>query len=133
MTGRNCSALPGLGLEIPDLKRLMPRRLTLDTASKPTMLQSASMPLYANSDWDALRTAIRSLNCKDYRQVKIVRIKHPQCMSGIQVSRSYWEEIRHLPDAALVNDFEPIVLRCGRNSGRWYPTLRDPHENPYRF
>ena len=63
----------------------MTRGLTLDTASKPTMLQSASMPLYANSDWDALRTAIRSLNCKDYRQVKIVRIKHPQCMSGIQV------------------------------------------------
>ena len=45
----------------------MTRGLTLDTASKPTMLQSASMPLYANSDWDALRTAIRSLNCKDYR------------------------------------------------------------------
>ena len=121
MTGRNCSALPGLGLEIPDLKRLMTRGLTLDTASKPTMLQSASMPLYANSE------------VLEGMQFDAFKLTMPNGMSGIQVSRSYWEEIRHLPDAALVNDFEPIVLRCGRNSGRWCPTLRDPHENPYRF
>ena len=93
----------------------MTRGLTLDTASKPTMLQSASMPLYANSDWDALRIAIRSLNCKDYRQAKIVRIKHTQCMSDIQVSRSYWEEIRHLPDVALVSDFEPMCFDAAGN------------------
>ena len=70
----------------------MTRGLTLDTASKPTMLQSASMPLYANSDWDALRTAIRSLNCKDYRQVKIVHIKHPQCAS---MRPELWQMVPH--------------------------------------
>ena len=43
MTGRNCSALPGLGLEIPDLKRLMTRNgLTEEQAMRRIQSQ---MPL----------------------------------------------------------------------------------------
>lgn len=57
-------------------------------------LKSASMPLYANSDEDAIKLAILTSMAKDKNMVKIVRVKNTITLDEIEVSIGMLEEVR---------------------------------------
>lgn len=52
------------------------------------------MPLYANSDEDAIKLAILTSMAKDKNMVKIVRVKNTITLDEIEVSIGMLEEVR---------------------------------------
>lgn len=59
-------------------------------------IQSGSIPMYANSDREALLEVVRCLTADRRAAPRIVHIRNTQELSRIEVSESLYEEIRHL-------------------------------------
>lgn len=60
------------------------------------------IPMYANTDEDAVRYAIRSCHNCNYENPRIVRIKNTLSMTEIEVSKAIYEEISNQADVELV-------------------------------
>lgn len=126
IVGRMNSGLPGFG-DILQLQRLFIRGLTEQTHHNgcgiaaadvttrqclcgidwdttwtntitSTQLSGGKIPVYLNTDYDALRLAIRTCNGIDYRKVKLARIKNTLCMQEIEVSQALYEQIKSQDD-----------------------------------
>ena len=52
------------------------------------MIDGGKIPMYQNSDYDALRVAIRTCTKIDYNTAKIVRIKDTLSLNEFEVSES---------------------------------------------
>ena len=131
ITGRNDSGLPGFK-EIIDIKKLFIRGLaegsdrngsgissadittrrclqsidwekTWTNVITSTQLNGGRIPMYMNNDKDALLVAIRTLNNVDFSQVKVVRIKNTLCMSEIEVSENYMDDLQARDDVEILS------------------------------
>jgi len=84
-----------------------------------TLLQSARIPVYMNSDADAVRLAIKTLNGVDPEKATVVRIKDTLHMEDIWVSETYWEQAKATPGLTLLSDFT-IPVCDGENARRYH-------------
>ena len=69
-----------------------------------TEIQGCKMPMYANSDREAILLAIRSCNDIDFNRVRIARIRDTQSLSEIEVSEALYEQIRDRDDVQRISD-----------------------------
>lgn len=74
-----------------------------------TRLNGGSIPVYANSDKDALLTAIRTCVGIDFEKVRVVRIKNTLSMEDIEVSESYYDELKNRNDVEILS--EPFDIK----------------------
>ena len=81
---------------------------TWTNIANSTVLYSGRIPMYANSDKEALLIAIRSCNNIDFNKAKIVRIKNTLHMDEIEVSLAYWEEIKDYEGIERIGEFREI-------------------------
>lgn len=73
-----------------------------------TDLEGGKIPMYLNSDREALIFAIRTCNNIDFVNPKIVRIKNTAQMDEIMVSPAYWECIKNYNDIEKIGEFEEL-------------------------
>lgn len=73
-----------------------------------TVLHGGRIPMYMNNDRDALRLAIRTCTGIDFDQAKVVRIKNTLSMEEIEVSESYYEELRTRKDVKILSETAEI-------------------------
>lgn len=81
---------------------------TWTNASTSTVLEGSRIPMYANSDKEAILLAIRTCNNIDFNNPKIVRIKNTGRMDEIMVSPAYWECIKSYDDIEKLGEFEEM-------------------------
>lgn len=81
---------------------------TWTNIANSTVLYSGRIPMYANSDKEALLVAIRSCNNIDFNKAKIVRIKNTLHMDEIEISPAYWEMIKYNEEIEKVGEFREI-------------------------
>ncbi len=66
------------------------------------------VPLYQETDLDAIRLCLRTCYNMDYKMARIVRIKNTLQMDTIQVSVPLYETIKDLADVEYVSGPEPM-------------------------
>ncbi|HBC97806.1 MAG TPA: hypothetical protein DC034_13555 [Clostridium sp.] len=76
--------------------------------STATMLNGGRIPMYANSDREALLIAIRTCTGIDFDKVKVVHIKNTSSMDIIEVSESYYDELKNRDDVEILSKPEDI-------------------------
>ena len=72
-------------------------------ATTATVLNGGKMPMYMETDRDALLLAIRTCNDIDFRNPRIVRIKNTLNMECIEVSEAYLDECKAHPEIEIVS------------------------------
>lgn len=77
------------------------------TAAK---LDGGRIPMYANTDREALLLSIRTCTNIDFNQAKVARIKNTLCMSEIQVSEALYETIKDREDIEVVSGPQKITF-----------------------
>ena len=80
-------------------------------------LKSAAMPLYANSDEDAIKLAILTSMAKDKAKVKIVRVKNTITLDEIEVSVGMLDDVSN-PDMFEVMS-EPYNWTFNEEGNLW--------------
>ncbi len=80
-------------------------------------LKAAAMPLYSNSDLDAIKIAILTGINTNYKNPKIVRIKNTSLLEEIEVSVAYIDEIKQRNDIEIIN--EPYNWKFNENDDLW--------------
>ena len=78
-----------------------------------TMLNGGKIPIYMENDRDALLLAIRTCNGIDFNKAKVVRIKDTLSMEYIEVSESYYDELKGNPEIEILS--EPCDIRFDQN------------------
>jgi hypothetical protein len=66
-------------------------------------LNGGKIPVYQETDRDALFLAIRTCNDIDFSNPRIARIKDTLSMEYIEVSEAYLEECRAHPDIEIIS------------------------------
>lgn len=103
----------GIGLHIADITT---RRCLNDVNWRETWLNTITsnrlnggrIPLYENTDCDALRLAIRTCDGIDFSRAHVVRIQNTLAMELIQVSEALYDEIKLREDVVYVSGPEEI-------------------------
>lgn len=98
----------GIGLHIADITT---RRCLNDVNWRETWINTITsnrlngghIPLYENTDYDALRLAIRTCDNIAFSRPRVARIKNTLAMDLIQVSEALYEEIKHQDDVFYVS------------------------------
>jgi hypothetical protein len=67
------------------------------------IMTAGQIPIYANTDKEAVQMCIKTLHNIDYAKAKVVHIKNTLCMSTIEVSEALYEEIKDLPGISYVS------------------------------
>ena len=78
-----------------------------------TMLNGGKIPVYAETDRDALRIAIRTCNGIDFSKAKVVHIKDTLHMEEIEVSEAYYDELKNNPEVEILS--EPEEMKFDEN------------------
>ncbi len=73
------------------------------------IMTAGQIPVYANTDEDAVRMCLRSLHNVDLNKARVVHIKNTLAMSTIEVSKALYESIRDLPGISYVSG--PVPMR----------------------
>ena len=71
---------------------------------------ACAIPLYANTDLEAVKLCLRSCYRLDYPQAKIARIKNTMELHDIQVSTALYEQIKDRADVELVAGPAPLAF-----------------------
>lgn len=69
-----------------------------------TMLNGGKLPMYANSDLEALRICIRTCNGIDFEKTRIVRITNTAEMENIMISEAYYDELKNRDDIEILSE-----------------------------
>lgn len=67
-----------------------------------TEIQGCKIPMYANSDREAILLAIRTCNGIDFNRARVARIRDTQSLFEFEVSESLYEELRDRADISVV-------------------------------
>ncbi|MDR3331603.1 MAG: nickel-dependent lactate racemase [Synergistaceae bacterium] len=78
-----------------------------------TMLNGGKTPMYTENDRDALMLCIRTCNGIDFNRAKVVRIKDTLSMEFIEVSESYYDELKDNPEVEILS--EPREMRFDKD------------------
>lgn len=81
---------------------------TWTNAATSTDLGGSKIPIYLNSDKEAIIFAIKTSNNIDFENPKIVRIKNTAHMDEVMVSPAYWECIKDYTDIEKMGEFEEL-------------------------
>ncbi len=73
-----------------------------------TTLEGGRIPMYAETDRQALLMAIRTCNGIDFNRAKVVRIKDTLSMEYIEVSESYYDELKDHPEVEILSEAREI-------------------------
>lgn len=73
------------------------------------IMTAGQIPVYANTDEDAIRMCLRCLHNVDLNKARVVHIKNTLAMSTIEVSKALYESIRDLPGISYVSG--PVPMR----------------------
>ena len=73
-----------------------------------TMIDGAKIPMYQNTDYDAIRVAIRTCTKIDYSKARVVRIKDTLSLNEFEISESMLCEVSKIPDIEILT--EPYKL-----------------------
>ena len=73
------------------------------------IMDACMIPLYVNTDEEAVRMCIRTLHNTDPKQARVVHIKNTLCLEEIEVSEPLYESIRDLPGISYVSG--PVPMR----------------------
>jgi len=73
-----------------------------------TTLEGAKIPMYVETDREALLLAVRTCNGIDFNRAKMVRIKDTLSMEYIEVSESYYNEIKDNPEIEILSEPKEI-------------------------
>lgn len=73
------------------------------------IMTAGQIPVYANTDEDAVRMCLRCLHNVDLNKARVVHIKNTLAMSTIEVSKALYESIRDLPGISYVSG--PVPMR----------------------
>ena len=68
-----------------------------------TILGGGRIPIYQETDRDALILAIRTCNNADFRRPRVVRIKNTRSMEYIEVSEAFLDECNAHPDIEILS------------------------------
>ena len=71
------------------------------------ILTAGQIPVYTNTDEEAIRLCIKSLWGIDSKDAKVVHIKNTLCMSTIQVSKPLYEQIKGMDGIKLLSPKDP--------------------------
>lgn len=82
--------------------------VTWTNIATSTELFSGRIPMYVNTDREAVLVGLRCCNDVDFTRPSVVRIKNTHHMDEIWVSEAYWDHIRDREDVELLSEFEPI-------------------------
>lgn len=77
------------------------------------ILTGGSIPMYVESDLDAIKICVRTCLGIDYTQAKIVRILNTLSMNEIEVSLPYYETIKDNPEIELLS--EPYEMQFDKD------------------
>lgn len=69
-----------------------------------TMLNGGKLPIYVNSDKEAIKVCIRTCNGIDFDQARIVRIVNTAQMENILVSEAYYDELKNREDIEILSE-----------------------------
>ena len=77
-----------------------------------TEIQGCKMPMYADSDREAIRLAVRSCNGVDFSKIRLAHIKNTSELYEIEVSEELYRSLEHREDVELVRgphemEFDP--------------------------
>ena len=72
------------------------------------MMSRGQIPTYVETDFDALRSAIRTCVEVDFSRPKVARIKNTLHMSEILVSEALYESIKDRNDISVVSGPEAM-------------------------
>lgn len=67
-----------------------------------TMIDGAKIPMYQNTDYDAIRVAIRTCTKIDYSKARVVRIKDTLSLNEFEISESMLCEVSKIPDIEIL-------------------------------
>ena len=73
-----------------------------------TVLVGGKIPVYQETDRDALMLAIRTCNDIDFKNPRVVRIKDTLSMEYIEVSEAYLDECRAHPEIEIVSGLHEV-------------------------
>lgn len=76
--------------------------------STATMLNGGRIPMYANNDREALLLAIRTCTGIDFNKVKVAHIKNSATMDVIDISESYYDELKDRDDVEILSEPKDI-------------------------
>ncbi len=74
------------------------------------IMDACPIPLYANTDKEALLMCIRCCHNLDYRNARVVHIKNTLCLDEIQVSQALYEDIKDVEGISYVSGPTPICF-----------------------
>ena len=78
-----------------------------------TEIQGCKIPMYANSEREAILLAIRTCNGIDFNRARIARIRDTQSLFEIEVSESLYEELKQRDDIQFVEG--PYEMKFDEN------------------
>lgn len=73
-----------------------------------TEIQGCKMPMYANSDREAILLAIRCCNDVDFSRIKLAHIHNTLELFEIEVSEALYEDIKDRPDIEMISGPEQM-------------------------
>jgi len=105
----------GTGLHIADVTT---RRCLNDVDWRETWINTITsnrlnggrIPLYENTDRDALLLAIRTCDAIDFAHPRVARIRNTLCLQQIQVSEALYDDIKDRPDVVYVSGPDDIAF-----------------------
>ncbi len=107
-THHNACGLGGAEITTRRVLRDIDWNATWTNIITSTNIETGSIPLYANSDRDALLLCIRTCVGIDFNRCRIVRVKNTLSLDTIWVSPAYWESIKDRDDVELLSDFREM-------------------------
>ena len=69
-----------------------------------TMLSGGKIPMYQETDYDALRVCIRTCNNIDYANPRIIRVRDTLSLEYIEVSENYYDECLKNPEVEILSE-----------------------------
>lgn len=108
----------GIGLADLTTKRLVDKinyQATYMNCITGISLEKAAIPMYFDTDQEAIRVALGSIGLIPYEQSKIVRIKNTLQLDEVEVSEAYLPELKNRPDLEIVAGPFPLSFDATGN------------------
>lgn len=80
-----------------------------------TVVGPTHMPTVLESDYDAIRAAIKTCNARDLSQAKVVRIKNTLQLGEIMISESLLDQARQTEGITIVSEPAELQFDCDGN------------------
>jgi len=122
LTGESHGNAIGVGLADFTTLRLVQRidpRATFTNALTALTIQMAKVPIYFQTDREAIERALGSLAIQDFREAKVVRIRDTLDLSVSEVSQAYERELAGHGDLSQIEDFSDMRFDGEANLLPW--------------